>query len=110
MRLDQSEFEVSFGGSDLAEATRLANELEQDLRANGAQISRKKKEANSQDFGATLVIVLGTPVAIALAKSIGIFLQRHSGASITISKDGEVVATNLNSGDAARIVEAFSRK
>jgi hypothetical protein len=38
------------------------------------------------------------------------FLRRNSGASITITKAGTVIAKNLESKDAARIAEAFGTK
>src|SRR5262245_60008190 len=102
--------ELSFD-SDPAEALRLANELEQDLReAAAADISRKKERTDSQDFGTTLVLIFGTPVAVALAKAVTTFLQRNSGATIRITKAGEVIATNLDSRDASRIAEAFAGK
>lgn len=106
------QFEISFENCNPADALRLANDLEQDLRdtAAAAEISRKKDRPEAQDFGATLVLAFGTPLAVVLAKAVGNFLQRHSGASIKISKNGDVVATNLDSRDAARIAEAFAAK
>jgi hypothetical protein len=56
------------------------------------------------------VLLFGTPVAIALAKAVSTFLQRHSGATIRITRSGEVIASNLDSRDAARIAEAFAGK
>ena len=108
-----SDFEcvqISFDNCSAGEAAQLANQLEQDLReAAAAEISRKKDRPDSQDFGATLVVLFGTPVAIVLAKAVSNFLRRHSGASISITKDG-VMAKNLDSKDAARIAEAFAGK
>ena len=109
--MDKQIFEISFEGVDADEAAKLANQLEQEVREIGdAEVSLKKDRSDSQDFGATLVLVFGTPVAIALAKGIAVFLQRHSGASIRIKKNGEVIATNLDSRDASRIAEAFAKK
>jgi membrane-associated two-gene conflict system component 1 (EACC1) len=103
--------QISFDNCPAGEAAQLANELEQDLReAAAAEITRKRDRPDSQDFGATLVVLFGTPVAIVLAKAVSNFLQRHSGASISITKDGAVVAKNLESKDAAKIAEAFARK
>ena len=68
------------------------------------------RRPETQDFGATLVLVFGTPVAVILAKAVGNFLHRHSGASIAISRNGDVVAENIDSRDAARIAEAFAAK
>lgn len=104
-------FEISFDGSSPAEAAQLSNELEQDIReAAAVDIARKKERHDTQDFGSTLVLVLGTPVAIIVAKAVAAFLLRHSGATIRISKNGELIAQNLDSKDAARIAEAFSGK
>lgn len=100
-------FEIAFEGVDAAEALRLANELEEELRVIPAEVRRVKARPETMDFGSTLVLVFGTPVAITLAKALSNFLQRHSGASIAISRDGAIVATNLDSRDASRIAEAF---
>jgi hypothetical protein len=101
----QHEIEISFAECSPAQAARFSNDLEQHLRDDvpAAQAALKKARPDSQDFGTSLVVLFGTPVAIVLAKSIGGFLQRHSGATITITKDGEVIARNLDSRDAARI-------
>ncbi|MGY3451947.1 hypothetical protein [Bradyrhizobium sp. USDA 4353] len=101
--------DIRFDNCLASEALILANDLEQDIReaAASVEVSRLKDRPDSQDFGATLVLVFGTPVAVILARAIGNFLQRHSGASITITKEGAVVATNVDSKDVARIAEAF---
>lgn len=108
---ETNSLEITFDNCTQAEAAQLANLLEQDLReAAETEIRRKKDRADSQDFGSTIVLLFGTPVAIALAKAVSGFLQRNSGATIRISRDGEVVGTCLDSKDAARIAEAFAGK
>jgi len=108
---DTKSIQISFDNCSTGEAAQLANQLEQDLNEAGAsEITRKKDRPDSQDFGATLVVLFGTPVAIVLAKAVSNFLHRHSGASISITADGAVIARNLESKDAARIAEAFARK
>ncbi|KQX58631.1 MULTISPECIES: hypothetical protein [unclassified Ensifer] len=105
-------FQISFNDVDEAESNLLAQDLENTLEAvlpEGA-VTRKKRNSKTQDFGGTLVLVLGTPVAIIAAKAIHEFLVRNSGASIEISKDGDIVARNLASADAAKIAEALARK
>lgn len=106
------ELEITFEGMLPADATKLAQDLEQQLRESepSVSISLKKIRRDSQDFGSTLVLLFGTPVAIALARGIMAFLRRNSGASITITKAGTVIAKNLESKDAARIAEAFGTK
>jgi hypothetical protein len=106
------ELAIEFAGSLPAEAGKFAQNLKQELRevAPSAEISLGKARPDSQDFGTTLVLLFGTPVAIALAKAVTVFLQRNLGASITITKGGTIIAKNLDSKDAARIAEAFAGK
>jgi hypothetical protein len=110
--MDTQKLEISFDNCSPAEAALLVQRLEADLRDTDptGTFDRKKERTDTQDFGTTLILIFGTPVAIALAKSLGIFLQRNSGSSITIKRNGEVVARNLDSKDAARIAEAFANK
>lgn len=107
-----SEFRITFSGADDAEAARLAQGLEEQIHeaVPSADVRLDKARPDTQDFGSTLVLLFGTPVAIALAKAVTVFLQRNMGASITIKKDGTVVAQNLDSRDAAKIAEAFAAK
>lgn len=78
-------------------------------------VNLKSDDPSHQDFGATLVLVLGTPAIIAVAKGIEAFLKRHR-VRITIEcddgKEGKrkLVAVGLESGDAARIAEAFATR
>jgi hypothetical protein len=62
--------EISFEDCSQADAARFAQDLEQQLRETdpSTKVSFKKERPDSQDFGATLVLVFGTPVAIALAR------------------------------------------
>jgi hypothetical protein len=108
--MDEQKLAIAFENVLPADASILAQDLEQQLleAAPTAKISLEKTRADSQDFGTTLVLLFGTPVAIALAKAITLFLQRNSGASITITSDGTVLAQRLDSSDAARIAEVFA--
>src|SRR5262245_23471480 len=110
--MHNQELTITFEGALPADAARLAQDLEQHLReaCPSAQLALKKSREDSQDFGSTLVLLFGTPVAIALARAVTAFLQRNSGASITITSSGTVVATNVDSRDAAKIAEAFATK
>ena len=102
---------ISFDGVSPAEALMFSQDLEQRLREGAPAVQIEREKTNpSQDFGATLVLLFGTPVAIALAKAVSNYLARNSGASITITESGEVIGKNLDSKDAARIAEAFGRK
>ena len=68
-----------------------------------------KDDPSTQDFGGTLVLVFGTPAAIALAKGIAKYLSRERG-KIKIEADGGIVAEGLSGTDIARITEALSKR
>jgi hypothetical protein len=110
--MGNEKFELSFQDCAESEATVLAQGLEEHLREAklNVQVELKKGRSGTQDFGSTLVLILGTPVAIALAQGVAAFLLRNSGARIRIARSGEVIAENLNSEDAAKIAEVLSRK
>jgi hypothetical protein len=110
--MDEQELTVVFEGASPGDAAILAQDLEQQLHEDvpTAKIRHEKSRADSQDFGSTLVLLFGTPVAITLARAVISFLQRNSGASITITSAGTIVAKNLDSTDAAKIAEAFAGK
>jgi hypothetical protein len=110
--VDEPRFVIRFPGTSTADANRLAADLARTLRDLDRQVAveQHRERPDTLDFGATLVIVLGTASVTALAKGISAWLKRHSGARIEINADGSVIASNLDSGDAARIAEAFGRK
>jgi acyl-CoA reductase-like NAD-dependent aldehyde dehydrogenase len=72
--------------------------------------NRRKEQADTMDFGATLVLVLGTAAATEVAKGIAKWIARHKtkiqltvgGNSLTIS-DSDPAST-------ARVIEALSAK
>lgn len=101
---------ISFPGSSSAEANKLARSLTDHLKDldGRVQIEQLKERDDTQDWGTILSIVLSSASASAIAGGIAGWLKRESGARIQISKEGEIVATNLDSGDAARIAQAFS--
>lgn len=106
---DQKSVKIRFEGLSVADGNRCAAELRSQLldEMDDVEIEIEKDDPSTQDFGATLAIVLGTPAAIALAKGIAAYLSR-AGTSIAIEAGGKVVAKGIRGEDAARIAEAFS--
>lgn len=102
---------ISFPGISVAEANRFASGLAVAIRESDrdVQVDQRRDQPDTQDFGATLAIILGTASATAVARGVEAWLARHSGAKIQITQDGAVMASNLDSRDAARIAEAFKR-
>lgn len=103
---------LTFANSSAAEASQLAESLAERLHDIDPRISveRQPERSDSQDFGASLAVVLGTAAATAVAKGISAWLTRNSGARLEIKCKEEVVmtATHLDSRDIARIVSALS--
>src|SRR5258708_656677 len=103
----KSPFIITFPDSSTAEANRYAADLASALREvdQHLKVEQQRDRQDTQDFGATLAIVLGTASVTALAKGVAVWLARHSGARIQISADGSIIASDLDSRDAARIAE-----
>src|SRR4051812_20284735 len=69
-----------------------ADDLKQALEealAAGGRIERRRERADSQDFGATLVLVLGTTAVTAIAEGVKTWLARNSGAAIDVTVGGK---------------------
>jgi len=103
---------VTFPDASTAQGNRLASSLADVLRDADPNIlvDRQRERTDTQDFGATLAVILGTAAVTAVAKGIAAWLARNSGAQIEIRRKGEVVlrATHLDSKDVPRIAEALS--
>ena len=102
----------TFPDASVAEGNRLASSLAdalQDMDPN-IVVDRQRERADTQDFGATLAVILGTAAVTAVAKGIAAWLARNSGARIEIRRKGELVllATHLDSHDVSRIAEALT--
>jgi hypothetical protein len=97
----------------------LGNVYAEDLQAALAEtldatdrVERRRTDPESQDFGATLVLILGTTAITAIAEGIRTWLARHSGVSIDIVVGGKTVrARNLDSQgvqELAKVIAAAS--
>jgi hypothetical protein len=109
--------EIELEGLSLSEAGVNADNLRKELLdikndEDGDElesIKLKKQSQDTQDFGTILVLVLGTPAVIALARGLAAYLER-TRTKITIRKNGEIVLENVRGGDAAKIIEALKAK
>lgn len=107
--MSDTPFTLSFPGASSAEANRFASDLAAAIRDadRDVRVEQQRDRPDTQDLGVLLQVVLGSGSAVAIARGISFWLARHAGARIQIDKDGTVVASNLDSRDAARIAEAF---
>jgi hypothetical protein len=103
---------ISFPNSSAAEGNHFASTLADALRDAHPDIvvDRQRDRPETQDFGATLAVVVGTAAATATAKGVASWLARNTGAGIEIRRNGKVIlrANHLDSKDVPRIAEAFS--
>jgi hypothetical protein len=102
---------LSFTGTTADQRSHYANDLKNSLLdiSPGLHVERRRERGDSQDFGGTLVLVLGTTAVNALAHGIAAWLRRNAGARIDVNKaNGKLVAQGLDSKDVAGIVKALS--
>jgi membrane-associated two-gene conflict system component 1 (EACC1) len=113
---DHAQYQIKFVGMTPAEADTAAADLADFLKnevtdRQQLQVDRQRTKAGSQDFGATLVLILGTAAATAVAKGIRAWLTAHTGTTIEITDPtGAIVARNIDAKNAAEIAKAWSAK
>jgi len=75
----------------------------------GLKADIRKDDPTTQDFGVTLVLVLGAPAVVALAKGLANYLSRRPNGTLIVKKDGDVIFRG-DSKDTATIAKALGRK
>jgi hypothetical protein len=86
----KNELTISFEGLDGAEGNLAAQSLMDaisDLGEPELSVTTKKEREGTQDFGATLVLVFGTPVAISLARGIASWMRRRADMTTVVIRD-----------------------
>jgi hypothetical protein len=89
---DKNEFTLAFEGLDGREANLAAESLKEAIIGLGEHdlsVTTKKEQKRTQDFGATLVLVLGTPVAITLARGIASWMHRRADMTTVVIRDNK---------------------
>jgi hypothetical protein len=79
----------------LAQANRGAAELRSTLEKAGdeIQIQTIKERHDTQDLGATLILVLGTKAAFTLAKAIHSYIAKRGDRVVIETNDGKILAS-----------------
>lgn len=108
---DSDEFELHFEDLSAADAAAAADDLRNALldASPDVKVDVHKADPTTMDFGATLILVLGTPAILAIAKGIAAALGRERAGTLVIKRDGNIVFKG-NSSDAAKIAESLGRK
>jgi hypothetical protein len=106
--VDRQSYIINFDGISDAEANLYAEELRDLLldASSDVEVDRKRDDPSTQDFGATLAFVFGTPAVAVIAKALGDWLTLRRRAGITIkTANGEIIGTNLTSKDIMKLTE-----
>ncbi len=106
--MERQTYTITFDSVSVADANRYASELRNILldATSDVEVERTRADPRAQDFGATLLLALGTSAVPAIVKSIGDWLSLHHKVGITIkTAEGEIIATNLTSKDAMKLAD-----
>lgn len=106
--MNQQSYIITFDDVSPADANRYADELRNALLDTTPDITvqRRRDDPRTQDFGATLVLVLGTPAVVTVAKTIADWLKLRASASLTIeTPEKRIVVQNITSKNAAQLAE-----
>lgn len=100
--------ELQIVGVEASIAGKYAMELQRELEQADPtlQVGPGANDPSHMDFGATLVLVLGTPVAIAVARGIQAWLARRGTRAVIKSGGKEIELTNMKSEDIAAALKA----
>lgn len=111
--MNDDEIWISFPNTSSSDANIFAQTLADDLRDSAEELTVdvQKDRKDTQDFGATLVLILGTAAATKVAAGISKWIARHSGARVLLKKkDGtELLIENADSASAAKIAAALNK-
>jgi hypothetical protein len=97
-RMTDDQVQLSFEGTSRGQAGVLAVDLEAFLQEHTeVDLELRRNDADAQDFGATLVLILGTASVKVVAQAIGLWVQRHREAEGHLKiGDVEVELTNVD--------------
>lgn len=106
--MDESDILISFPNADKAFANELASDLAESLAEDTPSLSvtRRREDPLTQDFGATLAIIVGSTAVTALAKGIAKWLARRQDAHLHLKRttsNGEVREITLQGQPTSRV-------
>jgi hypothetical protein len=117
--MDQQTYIIRFDEISEADANRYAIELRNMIldASPDVEVERRRDNPSTLDFGATLVLILGTPTATAItsaiAQAIGNWLLRHRG-DITIERENgkitKISGTNLPTNQQLELIHEILSK
>jgi hypothetical protein len=105
----QQEFLVNLDGITARDADALIDDLASELQRSGFEkSSRLRDDERTQDFGATLILVLGAPAVIAAIKAIRDWSVRKNAGVIIRKRNGDIIARGLESKDMKEVAKSIT--
>ncbi len=111
--MDKQTYIITFDTVSAAGANHYAEELRQALldASPDIEVHRRRDDPRAQDFGSTIVLLLGTPAAAAAVTAISNWLVRRNAASISIKRaDEQIVVQNITSKKAGELAQMLLNK
>jgi hypothetical protein len=101
------ELRLAISADDAAAENQLASDLAESIadHAPDLAVSRLREDDTTQDFGATLAVVLGSAAATKLAHGIAVWLARRQDARLRLERrnpDGSVTTIDVEGSMSAR--------
>lgn len=110
--MNNIEYVIHFDDEDLATSNIYASELRAHLlefmsdKGIDLSVEVQKKDDLNMDFGASLAVVLASPVALVLANALRDWLKKRNTSSITIENaDGKTIVKNISAKDAVNLAD-----
>jgi hypothetical protein len=111
--MSEQTYIIEFCDASKADANIYADQLRDALldAAPDVRVEPRRADRGAQDFGATLVLALGAPAVIVIAKALGDWLKLHHSVSVDIkTPDGSYVAKNITAKDARQLAKLLRSK
>jgi len=111
--MNQKEITIRFSDEENpSNAAGYAKELGDELRdeIEDLEVNHAKEDSSTQDFGATLILLLGAPAIVALAKGIAKYIARRPNAELSVDcGNGKTIKFKGDSTDAGKVSEALEK-
>jgi hypothetical protein len=104
-------FTITLSGLSDREREKAAAELARVIKQSdpSTDVERRQDNTSAMDFGATLVVIVGSGAGIAIARGIQAWMGRWKNARIILSDgDHKVEIERVSSDDVIRAVELFT--
>jgi cobalamin biosynthesis protein CbiG len=103
--------QIMVAAGDAAASSRQAQALQRIIleREPTAGVERIRTDHETLDGGATLAVVLASPLLLELARCLRLFLQRYNSSQISITDEhGSIVAKNVSATTVDRLTREWS--